>query len=692
MEKYTLIITEKPAAASKIAAALDIAGKARKTVANGVPYYVATRKKSIIIVPAKGHLYTVANEKRGNNRFPWFSYRWVPLYMAKRGEKQSRVWLETIEKLARKADEFIDACDYDLEGSIIGYCILKYACGGKENISKRMKYSNLTREEIEKSYTTSLPHLDFGLIEAGLTRHEVDWLYGINLSRALTIAAKKFSGSYTPLSTGRVQGPTLKYLVEHEKTIKCFVPVPYWQIKAVVQIDGLVFQAEYEKKPVNTLEEANTVVNSCKDKIGEIQKVTTNKFKQTPPAPFDFGTLQREAYRLFRYTPIQTSKISQGLYLKALISYPRTSSQKLPSTIGYRTILKKLCKRREFKILSEELLANPSLKTKEGRAEDPAHPAIYPTGNLPRKALSKPEKNIWTLIVRRFMASFAEFAIHQSMTITIGLNGYNFFLRGRLTIVEGWIHFYKPYSNIAKASFPKVTDGQEIDVRKVVSESKFTQPPSRHNPSSILGKMEKEKVGTKATRAGIIQTLYDRKYIHNDRIAVADLGFSIIDVLEKYCPIVLSSELTRKLEEKMTEIRQGKETKTNVLSNVTDLLKPAIMNLKKKEETIGAQPAQALWKTRLEEKLVGTCPICGNGKLVILKSKKTSKRFVGCTNYFESKCNAAFPLPQKGRIKASTQVCKGCGWPEVRIWYRRGRIWKLCLNSSCKLKQRRTKE
>jgi DNA topoisomerase-1 len=190
---YTLIITEKPDAAARIASALDAAGKAKKIVDSGVPYYVAKRGEDIVVVPALGHLYTVTSEKKGWDAYPVFDYKWVPLYLAERGAKRTRVWLETIAKLAKNADVFVDACDFDVEGSIIGYSILKYACGGKEKSAKRMKYSTLTAEEIEKSYVEALPNLDFRLIEAGLARHEVDWIYGVNLSRALTVAAKNAS-------------------------------------------------------------------------------------------------------------------------------------------------------------------------------------------------------------------------------------------------------------------------------------------------------------------------------------------------------------------------------------------------------------------------------------------------------------------------------------------------------------------
>ena len=340
MGKYTLIITEKPDAAQRIASTLDAQGKAKKMEHNGVPYYLAKRDKDIIIVPAIGHLYTVAEERSGRNHYPVFSFKWLPRYAAEKGAKQTRTWLETISKLSNDADVFIDACDFDIEGSIIGYCLLKYACNNKEGISKRMKYSTLTKEELEKSYAEMLPHLDFALIEAGRTRHEVDWLYGINLSRALTIAARDWSGKYATLSTGRVQGPTLRFLVAREKAIRCFVPTPYWSIKAEAEIAGSIFEAEYEKKIIETKKEANTIVNACKGKNGETEKIDIKKFQQSPPMPFDLGALQSEAYGLFGYTPMRTSNIAQRLYLDALISYPRTSSQKLPPAINYEAILK----------------------------------------------------------------------------------------------------------------------------------------------------------------------------------------------------------------------------------------------------------------------------------------------------------------------------------------------------------------
>jgi DNA topoisomerase-1 len=687
LNSYTLIITEKPDAASRIASALDVEGKAVKKTENGVPYYTAKRGGDIIVVPALGHLYTVAAKKKRGSGYPVFDFRWVPLYLAERGAARIRTWLKVISKLAENANKFIDACDYDIEGSIIGYSILKYACGGKENAAQRMKYSTLTREELEKSYAEPLCSLDFALIEAGLTRHEVDWLYGINLSRALTTAAKNYSGRYATLSTGRVQGPTLKFLEMREKRIKCFVPTPYWNIKAKIKVGRRVLEAEYEKNPVETKAEAETIVDSCEGRDGETEEVAVKTFQQAPPFPFDLGSLQSEVYRLFRYTPMRTSSIAQRLYLAALISYPRTSSQKLPPEIGYKSILKKLGRLPEYRQDAGELLGKPVLKPNEGKKFDPAHPAVYPTGNLPER-LNSAERNVWDLVVRRFMAVFGEPAVMQSVKVIVNINGNKFHLNGRRTLEKGWIHFYAPYFKSADAVLPPMEEGQKVGVKQMVLEDKFTVPPARYNPSSLLKRMEKEEIGTKATRAGIIQTLNTRKYTREERVVVTDLGLEVVDVLNEFCPAVVSLELTRRLEERMEAIQQGSETRENVLRDTIEILKPVTEQLKENEQVIGERLSQALMRARLEERVVGACPVCKNGQLVILRSRTSGKRFIGCTNYFEGTCKTSFPLPQKGVAKPTGTVCRSCGYPTVRIWIRGNRPWNLCVNPLCPTKKK----
>ncbi len=629
----------------------------------------------------------MAAKKKPNRDFPVFDYEWVPRYLAEKGASRIRVWLKVISKLAQNADGFVDACDFDIEGSIIGYCILKYACGGKEQTAKRMKYSTLTQEELQESYGHLLPHLDFALIEAGLARHEVDWLYGINLSRALTSAVKKTSGQYAVLSTGRVQGPTLKFVEEREKTIGCFVPTPYWTLTAKMSVDGHVFEAEYEKI-LECKQEASRVALECKAGEGEVESVEGEDFAVNPPFPFDLGALQSEAYRVFRYTPMRTSSIAQTLYLDALISYPRTSSQKLPPTIGYKTILGKLAKIPQYAKHASELLSKPSLKPTEGPRFDSAHPAIYPTGNFLEKPLGAPERNVFDLIVRRFMAAFGEPAIRQSTKATVCVNGNKFRLNGVRTLKTGWIPLYAPYAQLKDVVLPPLNQGQSVAVKRVTQKNEFTKPPPRYNPRSLLLKMEKENIGTKATRAATIQTLQDRKYVYGTgNFAVSELGLQVAEVLSNYCPTIVSPELTRSLEQEMDDIQEGKETKEMVLENAKSILKPVMFELREKESEVGQRLSGTIKAARLEERTVGVCPKCVDGRLVILRSQKTGKRFVGCTNYFQKdKCAVTFPLPQRGAIKPLSGTCKSCGSPMINVWLRGRRSWTLCINPSCPAK------
>jgi DNA topoisomerase-1 len=288
------------------------------------------------------------------------------------------------------------------------------------------------------------------------------------------------------------------------------------------------------------------------------------------------------------------------------------------------------------------------------------------------------------------MAAFSDNAVQQTTKITIKVNGNRFLLSGCETLDESWLRIYKPYAQTYDTNVPRIKQGQEIDVQNVTSKQELTKPPPRYNPSSLLKRMQQANIGTKATRAGIIQTLYDRKYIKEEKIAVTDLGFQIIDVLMKHCQTVLSSSLTAELEEKMIAIQEQKQTRKAVLTEAIEILKPAVAKLKENEDAVGRQLAEALKNSDLEERTIGRCPSCKTGNLVILRSKKTGKRFVGCTNYFKGTCKTAFPLPQKGVVKPLRAACKKRGSPTVRVWQGGRRSWTLCLKPNCPSKKERT--
>jgi len=691
MEKYTLIVTEKPDAAQRIAEALDKNGSPKKVRERNVPYFLADRDKSLVIVPALGHLYTVVHEGGRRNHYPIFNFKWAPRYLAEKGAGHVKTWIDVISKLAENADSFIDACDFDIEGATIGYTLLKYACGNKENIATRMKYSTLTKAELEKSYAERMPHLDFGMIEAGKTRHEVDWLYGINISRALTVAANRYSGKYATLSSGRVQGPTLKFLVIRERSINSFVPTPYWGIQAQVEIQGETCVVDYQKKVIEGKADADAVVDACLGRTGIIEKIEEKTMQVAPPVPFDLGSLQSEAYSLFGYAPWQTGSIAERLYLDALISYPRTSSQKLPPAINYKAILDGLSREPSYRKLASELLRRDVLKPREGPKEDPAHPAVYPTGNRPQRALNTAERRIWDLVIRRFMAVFGEPGLKKSLKAVINVNGHHFYLHGRQILKEGWMKYYRPYLHTEEVTLPPIKDGEMVQLKRIAREDNFTKPPQRYNPNSLLKRMEKEGIGTKATRADIIQTLYNRKYITGERITVTDLGFDVVQVLHQRAPDVISVKLTRDLEEKMERIQNNSEKRERILEETVDRLKPVLTELKKHEMTTGEALSNALKRAQMQERIIGECPNCHTGKLTILFSRRTKKRFIACTDYFTTGCKTTFPLPQRGTVKPTGRMCRGCGWPTLLVYLSGRRPWNLCFNPTCPSKEERRK-
>ena len=621
----------------------------------------------ILVCSALGHLYKVdqiSSSKRG--QYPVWEYEWKPIHAAERGRERHERWLKAIAEIAKQADVFVNACDFDVEGSLIGYMILKHACAGADAKAKRMKFSTLTREELDYAYEHMLPQLDFPLINAGLCRHEVDWLYGINLSRALTESARKSSGRYTTLSTGRVQGPTLRFVVDRELEIETFVSIPHWEIQAIVEINGETLRGEFEIEKFEVKAGAENVASLSDGKQGFVEEVESKATQVVSPFPFDLPSLQAEAYRHFGMTPRYSLGIAERLYLDALISYPRTSSQKLPVSIGYRRVLEGLSKNPNFAQSAEKLLSLRSLHPNEGRKTDPAHPAVYPTGAVPKRSLEPRESKLYDLIVKRFMATFALPATRGTVKATIKMNGLRFYLRGSHILAPGWIDFYKPYAKFEDVNLPPLSKGTPVKFLSVKAVEKFSQPPPRFNPNSLLREMETNEIGTKATRAEIIETLVRRAYIRGDRIEVTPLGIQIVDVLERFCPRVLDVGFTRELEEMMGNIELGKEEKQRVVNEAVNHLKPIMDELKMHEQEVGEQLSHMIAQAHASElSLSVPCPECGR-RLQVVKSRKSGKRFIGCLGKWEGGCSFTLPLPQLGTLTLLNQKCSKCGFQLVK--------------------------
>jgi DNA topoisomerase-1 len=734
------VICEKAAAAIRIAQALGtssferISGLKTEVGKRGSlpPVFSATTKNGLrfIICSTIGHLYGLVDVNGNRSIYPVFDIKWMPI-IKKRNKKnqkttiKSELVINAISLLSQKATSFIHACDYDQEGEVIGYNILQYACNNKYEKSLRAKFSTLTDEEIRSSFDHLLQP-SRGIAEAGRSRHMIDFIYGINLSRSLTQSFKISNDGkrYYNFSIGRVQGPSLAFVVDREISIKKHNPVPYWTISARFERNGHTINAQYYLQKIDTLSKAISIVDICTDQDGRIAEIKHKKVTLKAPSPFNLGDLQKEAFRVFKFSPSYTLNTAEKLYLNGLISYPRTSSQKLPSSINYREIISGLSeigpldlgnnekigsfnssiRTGPYTKLAEVLISKRYLSPNEGRKTDPAHPAIYPTGEKPKGRLDIVQLKLLDLIIKRFLATFGKPAIilHTTMIIVVK-DDHIFIADEKRTIDEGWMNFYKPYiiKSGTQLYLSEINNGNVLRNAVVIMTEKMTQPPHRFNQASLLEKMEKEKIGTKATRSDIISTLFKRNYIINSTttsyqqqkngpggvgIEATDVGFEIIHLMRKYVPNIVSSDLTRSMEEQLEAIELGKARGTFVTEQAAVALKEAITHLKEKETEIGNQITEALDITRNKQQIIlGTCPICGIGDLKIMRSSRTRKRFVGCSNYAFNKCKASAPLPQKPSIKTTGKVCFKCRWPilEAVFMRREKRYSKFCVNMQC---------
>jgi len=669
----TLIITEKPKVAERIAKTI---GKAERSSSEGVSYY---RVGDVYVVPAVGHVYGLREKNSGQWKYPVFDIEWVPNYVMDKGASYTKAYLKNIEELAERCDTFINSCDYDAEGEVIGFNVIRFACKTDPYGSnvKRMKYSTLTEESIMKAYENMEP-INKGMADAGLTRHVLDWYWGINLSRALSIATRK-AGKYVTLSIGRVQGPTLKILAARELSIQAFKSEKYWQIELLLLKNSKQFSALHEKDRFKEKEEAEKVKNKCGN-TAVVVKVEKKKFNQPAPTPFDLTTLQTEAYKHLNIEPKRTMEIAQDLYINALISYPRTSSQELPADLKLKDIVEKLSTNNEYESLCKELLKT-KLKPNNGKKKDPAHPAIHPTGER-GTTLEGQHRKLYDLIVRRFMATFGEPAVRQTMTVHLDNNGEIFVASGTATVEKGWHVYYGPYAKFDEVELPELNKGEVVEVTDILMHEKETQPPKRYTPASIIKEMEKRNIGTKSTRSQIVDILYRRNYVLGKTLEVTSLGLNVVKTLDKYCPEVVSEKLTRKFEGEMEKIQENKTTMEKVVESGRDTLGKILEEFKQNELKIGESLGVSAVKAISRRETLGKCIKC-DGDLVMRESRYGGY-FVGCSNY--PKCNCIISLPKTGVRRIGN--CSQCGYATFSYG---NKGWRFCINPECPTKKKEAK-
>ena len=661
---HEVIICEKPKASEKIASALSRNSTKKKY--KKVSYYEFEENgNKTTVLTAVGHLYSLAPKNKKKGRL--FDVEWVPLYEKDKQKRYVKDYVDAIKKFSKNADRFVHACDYDIEGTLIGYNALKYACGEKSlDNAVRMKFSTLTDEDITAAYEKPLD-IDFNQVDSGIARHVLDFLFGVNISKSLTESVMEATKRYIQLSAGRVQTPALGILVEREKEIQKFTPEPYWMIKADLEVPGVEegIVADHKAGKIFDKAVADEIFADCEGKDALIDGIDVKESVKAPPFPFDLGSLQSEAYAVFGFSPKKTQQIAQNLYTEGFTSYPRTSSQKLPKSIGVDKILKKLSYSPSFKKQVAKL--KKPYKPNEGKKTDAAHPSIHPTGVIP-KELSTDDRKLYELITYRFISVFGENGILESTKTNLKIGKQDFSFSRKRMAKMGWMEL-TPFKKPDNDYFPAIKKGEKLKVDEVRSEEKETKPPARYNPASLIRELEKRGLGTKSTRANIISILYDRKFVEGKKIKVNELGEHLIDTLKDYSNKITSEELTREFEAKLEEIMVGSINKDIIIDEAKIELTSILDDIEKNKLVIGEE----LYKSYRESRIVGKCKC---GKNLILIDSPRGSAFVGCSGYPE--CKSTYSMPKGATVLKTT--CDECGLPLISFGKPRQRA---CLDPKC---------
>jgi DNA topoisomerase I len=700
-----LIVTEKNNSAKKIAEILS-GGSAKADAAYKVPFYEWTDDGGEqMAVGLKGHVIGVAFPEAYSN---WQETDLHDLIDAELvPEPTDKNVVKAIRKLAKDAEEIVIATDFDREGELIGLEALQQilevnpgvAGDGSRDVDalletrpaiKRARYSALTKDEIERAFS-NLDELSYDLAYAGAARQDIDLIWGATLTRAVSLATRRFGSNF--LSVGRVQSPTLALIVERELERRAHVPKPYWEVFARFEHPDGAFEAHHTTDKFWDKTEADAAIAGTKSP-GVVKEVSSRRNSRKPPAPYNTTAFTTDASSRLGITPAAAMRVAEDLYMDGFISYPRTDNTVYPPSLNTRELVQSLVRIQEFQAAAP--LLERELRPTRGKKESTDHPPIHPTQALHPGALEGPKRRVYELIVRRFLATFARPMITESTRADIEAGSESYFVRGSVVIDPGYAAIYT-YARSADEEIPKLTEGQELvldgDAWLV---DKETQPPSRIGQGKLIELMEERGLGTKATRADIIQKLYDRGYVFGNPPEPSETGIAMYKAFHEFVPRMATPEMTAELEEDMDQIAAGKTSKDEVVGISRDMLHSTTAALQDRREEF----AKEIWAGMDEDKFLGPCKVCeeagrkrenGSPNRLRIIQLKGGKRMYGCEGWNRDdpeapdSCQVSGPLPGRGYdLWRLEERCSICGeMPRLTVKGFRGRPWKLCLNDEC---------
>jgi len=712
-----LIVTEKNNSAKKIADILS-GGTAKEDSSYRTPYYTWEDESGTqMTIGLKGHVLNPAYPEDYKSWQEVDPRDLIDAPLIKQPTDKNVV--KAIKKVAKDADDIVIATDYDREGELIGLEALQEIVeanpqlGTAEGVTadgapiKRARYSALTKEEIERAFA-NLDELSMPLANAGAARQDIDLIWGATLTRAVSRATRRFGSNF--LSVGRVQSPTLGLIVERELERRAHVPEPFWEIVATFAHPDGSFEAHHATDKFWSEEEAKAALEGTKSP-GRVTEIKARKQTRKPPTPLNTTAFTTDASSRLGISPARAMRLAEDLYMDGYISYPRTDNTVYPSSLDTAQLVAELVAVPEFEA-AKGLLDRP-LEPTRGKKETTDHPPIYPTQAVNPKRLearSEAHRRVYELVARRFLATFSPPMVSESTRADIKAGSEDYFVRGSVVLDPGFAAIYT-YARSADTEIPKLDEGQELELEGAPELiAKETQPPPRISQGKLIEMMEERGLGTKATRADIIQKLYYRGYVHGNPPEPSETGIKMYEGFKRYVPRVADSEMTAQLEAEMDQIASGEMTKDEVLEDSREALRSAYDEMGPDvdvddEDAPWRQFAKLVWSGMDEDRVLGPCIVCreaGRTKpdgspnmLRVIRARKSGKSFVGCTGWDAdaepgdpNSCDQTFPIPQPRfyDVHKLEETCSVCGrTPRVSVAqkFKPGRPWKLCFNEDC---------
>ena len=668
----TLVLAEKPSVARDIARVLGCKQKGDGCIIG--PNYIVTW--------ALGHLVTLADPDAYDDKYKAWRLEDLPMLPEKMKLvviKQTSKQYRAISALMKRDDvkDLVIATDAGREGELVARWIMMKAHWKKPTY--RLWISSQTDRAIKEGFANLKPAKEYdNLYYSAQARAEADWLVGLNTTRALTC---KYNAQ---LSAGRVQTPTLALIVKREEEILAFRPKDYYSVQAVFRGFNATFRDKKNNTRFSDKAFAEKIAEATKGKKGTVAKVEKTAKKTPPPAAYDLTELQRDANKKYGYSANQTLSLMQSLYeYHKVLTYPRTDSRYITDDI-VATIPERLRAMAAGPYQSAAMkLARSPIQTKYivNNAKVTDHHAIIPTEQSPNLAkLSYEERNIYDLVVKRFMAVLSPPMEYDEVKLQIDVGENSFYAKGKTVKVAGWKEFYgladeddEDDAENRSQDLPEIRQGTQLEVLNTKIISGKTRPPARYTEATLLSAMENpvsqiedknlKKViastsglGTPATRADIIEKLFDNFSIERvgKEIHPTAKGKQLIKIV----PTDLkSAELTAKWEQELQNISRGTANMKKFIGEMRDYSTSLVSMV------IGSN-AQYTHNNMTKEK----CPVCGKylldvngkkGKMLICQDRECGYRkgLTQVTNARCPECHKKMELRGEGDKKMFTCVC-----------------------------------